>query len=101
MPTGGEFYIGSADMMPRNLDRRVEVIVPVDDPEGCRRLREILAAELADDALAWELRGDGTWVKIPADKGFSAQQHFQDEAVDRARRRREPDPLNPLGRGVG
>jgi polyphosphate kinase len=101
MPTGGEFYIGSADMMPRNLDRRVEVIVPVDDPEGCRRLREILAAELADDALAWELLGDGTWVKIPADKGFSAQRHFQDEAVERARRRREPDPLNALGRGVG
>ncbi len=97
IPSGGEYYIGSADMMPRNLDRRVEVIVPVADREGCRRLREILAVELADDALAWELRGDGTWYKIPPDIGFSAQRHFQDEALERARRRREPDPLNPLG----
>ena len=97
IPAGGEYYIGSADMMPRNLDRRVEVIVPVADQEGCRRLREILAAELADDALAWELRGDGTWYKIPPDIGFSAQRHFQEEAMERARRRREPDPMNPLG----
>jgi polyphosphate kinase len=97
IPSGGEYYIGSADMMPRNLDRRVEVIVPVADQEGCRRLREILAAELADDALAWELRGDGTWYKIPPDIGFSAQRHFQEEAMERARRRREPDPMNPLG----
>jgi polyphosphate kinase len=104
MPTGGEYYIGSADMMPRNLDRRVEVIVPVTDGEGCRRLREVLAVELADDALAWELRGDGTWVKVPPTTGFNAQRYFQDDALERARRRREPDPLSPLGplgRGVG
>jgi polyphosphate kinase len=100
IPAGGEYYIGSADMMPRNLDRRVEVIVPVSDQEGCARLRDILAAELADDALAWELRGDGTWTKVAPDRNFSAQRHFQEEAVERARRR-QPDPLNPLGRGVG
>ena len=100
IPTGGEYYIGSADMMPRNLDRRVEVIVPVSDQEGCTQLRDILAAELADDALAWELRGDGTWTKVALDRNFSAQRHFQDEAMERARRR-QPDPLNPLGRGVG
>jgi polyphosphate kinase len=100
IPAGGEYYIGSADMMPRNLDRRVEVIVPVADQEGCARLRDILAAELADDALAWELRGDGTWTKVAPDRGFSAQRHFQEEAVERARRR-QPDPLSPLGRGVG
>ncbi len=101
MPTGGEYYIGSADMMPRNLDRRVEVIVPVLDPEGSSRLREILAVELADDALAWVLRGDGTWEKVPPVTGYNAQRYFQDEALERARRRREPDPLNQLGRGVG
>ncbi len=101
LPAGGEYYIGSADMMPRNLDRRVEVIVPVVDSEGCRRLREIVAVELADDALAWELRGDGTWEKIPPITGFNAQRYFQDDALERARRRREPDPLNALGRGVG
>jgi polyphosphate kinase len=101
MPSGGEYYIGSADMMPRNLDRRVEVIVPVTDCEARWRLREILAVELADDALAWELRGDGTWEKVPPVTGFSAQRHFQEHAIARARRRREPDPLNALGRGVG
>ncbi|HEX3426149.1 MAG TPA: polyphosphate kinase 1 [Acidimicrobiales bacterium] len=101
LPPGGDFYIGSADMMPRNLDRRVECIVPVTDSEGCRRLREIVAVELADDALAWEMRGDGTWEKVPTVRGFNAQRYFQDDAVDRARRRREPDPLNQLGRGVG
>jgi polyphosphate kinase len=101
MPTGGEYYIGSADMMPRNLDRRVEVIVPLTDSDGCQRLRETLAVELADDALAWELRGDGTWEKVPPVTGFNAQLYLQEKAVERARRRREPDPLNPLGRGVG
>ncbi|MDQ6614167.1 MAG: polyphosphate kinase 1 [Actinomycetota bacterium] len=101
IPTGGEYYIGSADMMPRNLDRRVEVVVPVNDCEARRRLREILAVELADDALAWELRGDGTWEKAEPTTGFNAQRHFQEDAIERARRQREPHPLNPLGRGVG
>ncbi len=100
MPKGGEYYIGSADMMPRNLDRRVEVIVPVIDREARRRLRAILAVELADDALAWELRGDGTWKKVVAGRGLNAQRFAQDEVVERARHR-QPDPLNALGRGVG
>jgi polyphosphate kinase len=101
MPSGGEYYIGSADMMPRNLDRRVEVIVPVTDCEARQQLQEILAVELADDALAWELREDGTWRKLPPVSGFNAQRFAQDEALHHARRRREPDPLNALGRGVG
>jgi polyphosphate kinase len=100
MPVGGEYYIGSADMMPRNLDRRVEVIVPVIDGDARQRLRLILAVELADDALAWELRGDGTWKKVAAGRGLNAQRYAQDAVVDRARRH-QPDPLNALGRGVG
>jgi polyphosphate kinase len=101
VPDGGEYCIGSADMMPRNLDRRVEAIVPVSDPELCDRLREILEVELADDVLAWELRGDGTWIKVPTVTGLNAQHQFQQLAVERARRRREPDPLNALGRPSG
>jgi polyphosphate kinase len=92
-----EYYIGSADMMQRNLDRRVEVLVPVSDAELCQRLRGILEVEMADDVLAWELHGKGTWQKVPSVKGFNAQRHFQDQALERARRRREPDPLNQLG----
>jgi polyphosphate kinase len=98
VPDGGEYYIGSADMMPRNLDRRVEAVVPVLKSELCLRLKEILEVEMADDVLAWELQGDGTWRKIPPAHGFNAQRHFQDMALERARRRREPDPLNALGR---
>ncbi len=98
VPDGGEYYIGSADMMPRNLDRRVEVIVPVTNGDLCGRLRELLEAEMADDVLAWELRGDGTWQKIDTVLGFNAQREFQLQALERARRRREPDPLNALGR---
>jgi polyphosphate kinase len=101
VPDGGEYYIGSADMMPRNLDRRVEAIVPVSDVELCDRLREILEVEMADDVLAWELRGDGTWRKVPTVTGLNAQRQFQELAVERARRRREPDPLNALGRPSG
>jgi polyphosphate kinase len=98
VPDAGEYYLGSADMMPRNLDRRVEVIVPVTNPDLCGRLRELLIAEMADDVLSWELRGDGTWAKVPTVVGFNAQREFQLQALERARRRREPDPLNALGR---
>ena len=101
VPDGGEYYIGSADMMPRNLDRRVEAIVPVSDVELCERLREILEVEMADDVLAWELRGDGTWRKVPTVTGLNAQRQFQELAVERARQRREPDPLTALGRVAG
>jgi polyphosphate kinase len=101
VPDGGEYYIGSADMMPRNLDRRVEAVVPVTEPELCPRLREILEVEMADDVLAWELRGDGTWRKVPTVTGLNAQRQFQELAAQRARRRREPDALNPLAHAAG
>jgi polyphosphate kinase len=56
-----EFYIGSADLMDRNLDRRVEVFTPVDDPEAQRQLDEVLAIVFADDRRSWMLGGDGRW----------------------------------------
>jgi polyphosphate kinase len=101
VPDGGEYYIGSADMMPRNLDRRVEAVAPVLQAEGRARLCEILEVNLNDDVLAWELGGEGTWHKVPTEKGFNAQKYFQKTSTERARRRREPDPLNPLGRIAG
>jgi polyphosphate kinase len=79
--------------MPRNLDRRVEAVVPVTDPELQARLEEILAVNLADDMLAWELRSDATWAKSPTAIGISAQRRFQELAIERARRRREPESL--------
>jgi polyphosphate kinase len=55
------YYIGSADLMPRNLDRRVEALVPVGDPVLRERLADLLAINLADDTLAWTLHDD-RWI---------------------------------------
>ena len=85
--------IGSADLMERNLDRRVEVLVPVDDPELQARLVEILDLNLADDCNAWELGAGGSWSRVARLKGVSVQRELEQRALDRARRRREPDSL--------
>jgi polyphosphate kinase len=60
---GGEpdWYIGSADLMDRNLDRRVEAMVPVEDPEARGRLAAIIEVLLADDRRSWQLGRDGEW----------------------------------------
>jgi len=56
-----EWYIGSADLMDRNLDRRVEAVVPVEDPDARSRLAAIVELMLADDRRSWQLLPDGTW----------------------------------------
>jgi polyphosphate kinase len=56
-----EWFIGSADLMDRNLDRRIEVVTPVEDPEAQRRLDEIVSIMLTDDRHSWQLGPDGTW----------------------------------------
>ena len=81
---GVRFYLGSADMMQRNLDRRVEAVAPIVDPPLCQRLDEMLQAMLADDVLAWELGPDGGWTKIPTQKGVNSQALLQDLARARA-----------------
>jgi polyphosphate kinase len=78
-------YIGSADLMQRNLDHRVEAVVPVSDPALCARLDEMLDVLLQDDTLAWTLGRDGAWSKVPTERGVNAQQRFQEMAVERAR----------------
>ena len=79
-----EFYLGSSDLMPRNLDRRVEAMVPVVDPALQERLAQILDVELEDDVLAWDLHADGSWSKLAAAKGINAQQVFEQLAEARA-----------------
>ena len=69
--------IGSSDLMPRNLDRRVEAVVPVTDPVLNRKIEHFLELELIDDTLAWELAGDGTWSKVAADRGINTQEQMQ------------------------
>jgi polyphosphate kinase len=55
------YYIGSADLMPRNLDTRVELLAPVESPELQAELEDTLERCLADDTFAWTLQPDGTW----------------------------------------
>jgi len=55
------FYIGSADLMERNLDRRIEAVTPVSDPQLQARLRQIIEIMLADDRRAWVLGADSEW----------------------------------------
>jgi polyphosphate kinase len=59
------YLIGSADLMPRNLNRRVEVLTPVIDPDLQSRLDEILDVALRDDVLAWTLDAGGSWTRCP------------------------------------
>ncbi len=80
---GREYYIGSADLMPRNLDRRVEAVVPVSDPTLCARLDEILEVCREDDTLAWELGADASWSKVPTVRGLNAQLRLLELAVER------------------
>ncbi|OKH28936.1 polyphosphate kinase 1 [Chroogloeocystis siderophila] len=58
-----EIFIGSADWMPRNLDRRVEAITPVADPKIAKDLQEILGILLADNRQAWDLQPDGSYIQ--------------------------------------
>jgi polyphosphate kinase len=59
-----EWLIGSGDLMDRNLDRRIEAFVPVEDPEARRALDEILAVLLSDDRRSWSLASDGRWERV-------------------------------------
>ena len=56
-----EWYTGSADLMERNLDRRIEVVFPIEDLEAQARLGEIIEVMLADDRRSWQLGADATW----------------------------------------
>jgi polyphosphate kinase len=57
-----QIFIGSADWMPRNLDRRVEVITPIQDSDIAKDIQEILGIMLADNRQAWELQSDGSYI---------------------------------------
>ena len=85
---GFRHFIGSADLMPRNLERRVEVTVPVLDPTLCARLDEILQTELKDDVLAWDLGSDGAWTKVETERGLSTHETLMQIAVERGERQR-------------
>jgi polyphosphate kinase len=78
------YFISSADLMPRNLDRRVEVAVPVADSALRARLDEIIDLSLADDALAWRFDGH-VWERVPPGAGVNAQDALAEGATRRNR----------------
>ncbi len=61
-------WIGSADLMPRNLDRRVEALVRIADPEQCRRLVGLMDLAMADGTSSWRLESDGSWTRVTHDE---------------------------------
>ncbi len=84
-----EYYIGSADLMPRNLDLRVECVTPVTDPDLTGRLQEILDVMLADNLQAWELSEDGSWHRRQPAEGerrVATHKRLRELALRRGRR---------------
>ena len=82
-------YLGSADLMARNLDHRIEVLVPVENARVCQEIHKILDSAFADETSAWLLGPDGIWTP-PAPGGPKAHSHHQAmmrRAQKRSRRR--------------
>jgi len=80
-----EYYLGSADCMKRNLESRVEVVFPIEDPRLHEELRFILDAQLADNRSAWDMQADGTYLqRVPGrDKKERSSQYALVERADK------------------
>jgi polyphosphate kinase len=94
-----EWYTGSADLMERNLDRRVEVVFPVEDLEAMARIEEIVAVMLADDRRSWQLGSDAVWRRT---EEIVAAEGTIDTFVALMERARQAAaaPVEPEGPGV-
>jgi polyphosphate kinase len=99
-------FMSTADWMPRNFDKRIEIVVPVDDAECRRHLIEILDTCLKDTAQAWRLRADGRYDRLAAAskrRVFRSQEAFYRQARDEVKlarqlRRTALEPYRPLVR---
>ena len=81
-----EYYMASADWMPRNLDKRVEILFPVEDPRLCSEVKHILDIQLADNRKAHILQSDGSYEKVDrrGKTALNCHEYFMEEAIRRA-----------------
>ncbi|MGI8946712.1 MAG: RNA degradosome polyphosphate kinase [Ornithinimicrobium sp.] len=89
---GGEpqVYLGSADLMHRNLDRRVESLVPITDRDQIKRLGKIFDRVMSDQVASWQLDSDGQWTRHHLGDDGLPTQDLQDELIERYAARRRP-----------
>lgn len=83
-----QVFLSSADWMPRNLDRRIELLIPIPDPDSARRLIEIVRTCLRDNVKGRELQADGTYLRVdvaPGVKKIRSQEVFNRQAGAEAR----------------
>ncbi len=78
-----EYYLGSADAMQRNLEKRVEVLIPIEDARLQSELRHILDTQLSDQRGAWDMNSDGSYVK----RSSVGAKHSQQSLIERTERR--------------
>jgi polyphosphate kinase len=89
-----EYFIGSADLMKRNLESRVEVVTPIEDPECQKRLREIIDIQLSNKRSVWDMQSDGTYIKRQPEKGDDPRT-VQEILIELAEQRLATSPLAP------
>ncbi|MDT0343348.1 RNA degradosome polyphosphate kinase [Streptomyces litchfieldiae] len=87
----GEVWLGSADLMHRNLDRRIEVLVRVADPAQRSSLNRLLATGTADTTASWHLGPDGTWTRHATDAEGRPLRNVQETLIEGRRKRRGGD----------
>ncbi|MDI5963631.1 RNA degradosome polyphosphate kinase [Streptantibioticus silvisoli] len=85
-----EVWFGSADMMHRNLDRRIEALVRVVDPGHRTALNRLLETGVSDSTSSWHLGPDGGWTRHSADADGRPLRNIQETLIDARRRRRAP-----------
>lgn len=99
-----EYFIGSADAMKRNLESRVEVVTPIEDPALRNELRFLLDTQLADQRNAWDMQSDGSYIQRRPQEGHSgkgSQQILAERAALRAKQKNKIRATLSRRKGIG